>query len=181
MARTRKSTTTVFSSSSQEPTFGYEVCPIAPPTLLGDNGTTLSWGVGITCTNGDRIYWDEYSVTKICADDTHITWFKEPTFSDAVNSSTSGVYYRFYPNGSIETRYEMSKQYYYWSEEIDGIAEKGNVIWNEFNEHKQEYEEKEDLVPCKVCMGDCRGSNYQDWSCCSEDCCMIYYSREYDE
>ena len=174
MAKTVMSTTTTFCSNGEEPSFGYEACPIRPYVFKGDQGSTLSWAVGITCANGDRIYWNEGDVTKHCVDGRHITWFNKPTLSDAIQMARvrNGEYYRFYPDGSLEVKYEMNNRTYQWSEEIDGIEEEGTIIWSHFNEDTEEYEENEEPVPCKNCGGDSRGSYNEGWGFCSDHCFM---------
>ena len=57
-------------------------------------------------------------------------------------------YYRFYPDGSLEVKYEHDTKTYQWSEEIDGIEEEGTIIWCHINEDTEEYEESEEPVPC---------------------------------
>ena len=167
MVKTRLSTTTIV-SPTDEISYGYEACPIAPPTVIGEIGDTLSWAIGVTCADGTRIYWDEETVSKHLADGTTISWFKAPTMTEALKHST-GAYFRFHQNGLIERTYGTDK-HYYWSEEVDCLEEEGTVIWNHFNEDKQEYEEKEDPVPCTVCEKDCRGSYDEAWSFCTAKC-----------
>ena len=132
--------------------------------------SSKSWGVGLKLENGDRIYWDEDMIRKHYGDDEVITWFKAPSLSDAVNSKLIGVCYRFYSNGSIEVNYEKNGMKYYWSEKIDAVEEDGVIIWNHYNDDKQEYEENEQPVSCLICKNDCRGSYYEDCLICSSEC-----------
>ena len=171
MTKTVISTTTI-QSPDHEISYGLSKCPVSPQSLINVSGicSSMSWGVGLTLSNGDRIYWDEDMIRKHSGNDNVVTWFKAPTISDAVNSKLTGTYYQFYANGSIEVKYEMDERKYYWSEEVDSVEEEGAIIWNHFNEDKQEYEENEEPVPCKICKSDCRGSNYEDCLICSSEC-----------
>lgn len=169
MAKTYMSTTTIV-SPTDEITYGYSVCPIRPSSVvLHDESNGLSWANGIKQSNGDYIYWNEYEVRKSCADGTSITWFNKPTLADA-SKIINGTYYRFHNDDSVEAKYNGFDKTYLWSPNFDGVAEEGELIWSHFNEDSQEYEENEKPVPCRVCGSDCRGSNYEDCSICSNDC-----------
>jgi hypothetical protein len=152
--------TTIINSPDKDVSYGFSMCPIKPHMFKGDQGSTPSWAVGIKSANGDHIYWDEGLVRKNCADQTVITWINKPSLSDAIDLSKvrKGEYYRFYQDGSVEVKYEMSDTTYYWSEEIDGNEEGGTIIWNHFNKDIEEYEQNETPVMCKQCGGDSRGS-----------------------
>lgn len=171
MAKTVLSTTTI-EWPNGEVTTGYEACPIRPSIFKGDQGSTPSWAVGVICANGDRIYWNEDATRKSCIDGRYILWCDKPTICDAIERSTirKGEYYRFYPDGSVEVKYEMVDKIYCWSEEIDGIEEEGTIIWNHFNTTTEEFEENEEPVPCKNCAADSRGSYNEDWGLCSDKC-----------
>ena len=171
MPKTVMSTTTI-EWPNGESSFGYEPCPIRPSNFKGDEGSTPSWAVGITCANGERIYWHECDVTKHCMDGRLITWFNKPTICDAIQMTKvrKGEYYRFYPDGSVEVKYEMDTRTYHWSEEVDGVEEEGAIIWYHFNEYKELYVENIEPVPCKNCSGDSRGSYNEAWEFCSDEC-----------
>jgi len=169
MPKTVQSTTTI-TSPTDEVSYGYSPCPIRPSSVvLQDESNGLSWANGIKQSNGDYIYWNECEVRKSCADGTRITWFNKPTLAD-VTKNINGTYYRFHNDGSVEAKYNGYDKIFVWSPEIDGVAEEGELIWTHFNQDKEEYEENEEPVPCRVCKSDCRGYDYEGSSICCRDC-----------
>ena len=163
--------TTIINSSNAEVSYGFEACPIAPSSVIyRDETNGLSWAEGIKQSNGCHIYWNKEEVRKNCADDSSIMWIKKPTLADAVMNK-HGTYYRFHSDGSVEATYDgFRNTTFRWSSEVEGDAEKGELIWTHYNQETEEYEENEKPFPCQICEKDCRGCDNEGWQLCSNDC-----------